>query len=86
MVSERDLERVVGRELGEEVKAFRDSGAGRAHEGFFVECDSGRYFLKIGDDEERFQVEGPALELLNERTEVSGMVFPVHVSGGRLRS
>lgn len=61
----------MNKELGENLKAFRRSAVGRAHEGFFVNCDSGKYFLKIGDDEDRFQVEGPAIGLLNERTKIS---------------
>jgi aminoglycoside phosphotransferase (APT) family kinase protein len=71
MVSREEARKIVEKEVGESLHGFQPSSIGRAHDSFFLDTDSGRYVLKIGKGEDRFQVEGPALELLNSETDVS---------------
>lgn len=71
MVSRNKAREIVEKEIGESLHGFQPSSIGRAHDSFFLDTDSGRYVLKIGKGEDRFQAEGPALELLNSETDVS---------------
>ena len=71
MISRDDAQKIVEKEIGESLQDFQSLPIGRAHDSFILDTESGRHVLKIGKNEDRFQVEGPSLDFLNSETVVS---------------
>ena len=71
MLSGSEVREAIRHELGEEPESYRASDIGRAHQTFFVQTDSGKYVLKVSEDDERFQVEAPAIRYLNSECNVA---------------
>jgi fructosamine-3-kinase len=71
MPSGSEVREVIRHELGEEPKSYRSSDIGSAHQTFFVQTDSGKYVLKVSEDDERFQVEAPVIRYLNSECNVA---------------
>lgn len=71
MTSKSEVRKVVRHELGEELDSYSSAEIGRAHQTFFVQTDSGKYVLKVSEDDERFQVEAPVIRYLNSECDVA---------------
>jgi len=67
-MSRRELiDQLISEKLGSEFE-IEKAPIGRGHDNYFVSSNEEEYFLKISENDTRFQVEGPVLELLHSCT------------------
>ncbi len=71
MVSKSEVRDLLSEVMDGQVKNLEEAPVGRAHSTYFFSTKRGRYVVKLSEEDVRFQVEGPALSLLNKSADVA---------------
>ncbi|MFB6209674.1 MAG: phosphotransferase family protein [Candidatus Nanohaloarchaea archaeon] len=66
-MKQKKLEKLLKDKLPQKVSDIEKSSIGRAHHTFKLRTENEKYLLKISDNDTRFQVEAPVLELLESK-------------------